>query len=107
MKENHPESQKIIDKSKEVSHMWEELKECSQSRQEVNALCFFIIIVLINKKSVINVIEAFLRHDCNVFVNKKQNFTSTLQKYLLRVLTVETKLEEIAKCVFMLLNINY
>lgn len=35
VKDNHPESEKILAKSTEISHMWEELKECAQSRQEV------------------------------------------------------------------------
>ncbi|GFT80923.1 spectrin beta chain, non-erythrocytic 5 [Nephila pilipes] len=37
LKENHPESQKIVTRSREVSQMWEELKECAQSRQEALA----------------------------------------------------------------------
>ncbi|XP_071037774.1 spectrin beta chain [Parasteatoda tepidariorum] len=37
LKENHPESNRIISRSSEISHMWEELKECAQSRQEALA----------------------------------------------------------------------
>ncbi|XP_054722410.1 spectrin beta chain, non-erythrocytic 5-like [Uloborus diversus] len=37
LKENHPESTKIAAKSAEIAHMWEELKECAQSRQEALA----------------------------------------------------------------------
>ncbi|XP_035225862.1 spectrin beta chain, non-erythrocytic 1-like isoform X1 [Stegodyphus dumicola] len=37
LKENHPESQKIMARNAEIAHMWEELKECAQSRQEALA----------------------------------------------------------------------
>ncbi|GIY06493.1 hypothetical protein CDAR_514752 [Caerostris darwini] len=37
LKENHPESKKIASRSREIAQMWEELKECAQSRQEALA----------------------------------------------------------------------
>lgn len=46
VKENHPESEKILAKSSEISHLWEELKECAQSRQEVFcAFNFFLLYI--------------------------------------------------------------
>lgn len=44
VKDNHPESDKILAKSTEISHLWEELKECAQSRQEVFSVFFSLLI---------------------------------------------------------------
>lgn len=67
VKENHPESETILAKSSEISHLWEELKECAQSRQEVfRAFNFFLLI------NILDLINNFLNFNVLIVANNSK-----------------------------------